>query len=267
MSYNEPLVDFAEKDGLPTGQDAKRIKGAELTAEFQAIADALQVKADVNAALESLTVDGNTRLGISNDNHHVLIGDTYIGYEHEQARPDNSDVVGGTLFLARGALIGRGVEEGTASLGMEQNYIWGLKDPQSPDHAATKRYVDESLIGDVTLGSSNASTIHTKGDMYVGYEGALPDNNDAVGGTLFLARGVLVGRGAPAGTAGIGMESNIIFGLANGNSPDHAVNLAQLRASRSDMANKLLVAVANSRDFDQLKTELIGALSAFVGEK
>jgi hypothetical protein len=33
------------------------------------------------------------------------------------------------------------------------------------------------------------------------------------------------------------------------------------------MANKLLVAVANSRDFEQLKTELIGALSAFVGER
>jgi hypothetical protein len=63
------------------------------------------------------------------------------------------------------------------------------------------------------------------------------------------------------------MENNIIFGLANGNAPDHAVNLAQLRASRSDMANKLLVAVANSRDFDQLKTELISALSAFVGDQ
>jgi len=270
MSYEEPLVNFAEKDGLPTGQDAKKIKGAELTAEFQAIADALKEKTDADVALETLDVTGNTRLGSTNENHHTLIGDTYIGYGLDDARPDNSDVEGGTLFLNRGALVGRDAEEGTASIGMENNFIWGLRDPESVDHAANKRYVDKAdYLADVTnltIGSSNTSTINTKGDMYVGYESALPNNNDEVGGTLFLARGVLVGRGAPTGTAAIGMEGNIIFGLGNGNSNDHAVNLAQLRASRSDMANKLLVAVANSKDFDELKSELLAALTGLLGD-
>lgn len=94
MSYEEPLVNFAEKDGLPTGQDAKKIKGAELTAEFQAIADALKEKTDADVALETLDITGNTRLGSTNENHHTLIGDTYIGYGLDDARPDNSDVEG-----------------------------------------------------------------------------------------------------------------------------------------------------------------------------
>lgn len=46
MSNYTPLVNFASKDGLPSGNPLKLVKGAELTGEFSAIAAAIATKFD-----------------------------------------------------------------------------------------------------------------------------------------------------------------------------------------------------------------------------
>jgi len=103
------------------------------------------------------------------------------------------------------------------------------------------------------------------GDTYIGYDRdtGLPDNRDDVGGTLFLHRGVIVGRGNPGG-ASIGMETNIIFGLGDAKSNDHAVNLGQLRAARSEVASSIKEAVAKSTKFAELKENLLEAMEALL---
>ena len=91
---------------------------------------------------------GNTQFGDSNDDQHVIIGDTYIGYTEADGKPDNNDTVGGTLFLNRGMIVGRG-NTGNASIGMEGNVIFDLGDPVSDSCAVSKGYVQKHLVGDL----------------------------------------------------------------------------------------------------------------------
>ena len=79
--------------------------------------------------------------GDSNDDQHVFVGDTYIGYNNDSGLPDNKDTVGGTLFLNRGMIVGRN-NSGNASIGMEGNVIFDLGDPISDSCAVSKKYVD-----------------------------------------------------------------------------------------------------------------------------
>jgi hypothetical protein len=78
---------------------------------------------------------------------------------------------------------------------------------------------------EVEIGArNNTSSVFTNGDVYVGHQpGNRPDNNDTNDGTLFCKQGIIVGRGNTGG-AGIGMEGNIIFGLADPSADDHAVS-------------------------------------------
>jgi len=210
---------------------------------------------------------GNTQFGNSNDDQHILVGDTYIGYDSASGLPDNNDTVGGTLFLHRGVIVGRG-NHGNASIGMENNIIYDLGDPVSDTCAVSKKWVEENSLsstGDTQLGNSNDDQHVIIGDTYIGYTEAegKPDNSDAVGGTLFLNRGAIIGRGN-TGNAALLMENNIIGGLGNGQYGDHAVNLAQLRASRSEMASEILNAVTKASSFDELKQGLTESLSTFL---
>jgi hypothetical protein len=44
-----------------------------------------------------------------------------------------------------------------ASLGMENNFIWNLRTPEAPHHAANKGYVDQ-LIGDIDALEADVDT-------------------------------------------------------------------------------------------------------------
>ena len=90
----------------------------------------------------------STLFGDSNDDQHVFVGDTYVGYNNDSGLPDNSDSVGGTSFLNRGMIVGRG-NAGNASIGMEGNVIFNLGDPTSDSCAVSKGYVQRELIGNV----------------------------------------------------------------------------------------------------------------------
>ena len=90
----------------------------------------------------------STVLGDTNDDSHQLIGDVYVGYDNNDGLPDNSDSVGGTLFLHRGMIVGRG-NQGNASIGMEGNVIFDLGDPVSESCAVSKGYVIRELVGDI----------------------------------------------------------------------------------------------------------------------
>jgi len=306
MSYTESIVKYGAKDSLKAGEPAKRIMGYELQVEFDAIGATFEEMKDADGFLPGTTpgdglpqgeADGqlmywdgadwattslikvspgsipavamrtSTLIGDSNDDQHFIVGDTYVGYTENGDKPDNSDTVGGTLFLNRGMIVGRD-NEGNASIGMENNIIYDLGDPVSDTCAVSKKWVEENSLsstGDTQLGNSNDDQHVIIGDTYIGYteEEGKPDNSDAVGGTLFLNRGAIIGRGN-AGNASILMEGNIIGGLANGASNDHAVNLAQLNAKTAAIASAITAAVTRASSLDELKQGLAESLSTFL---
>jgi hypothetical protein len=58
MSNYTIAVDFAAKDALATGNASKLVKGTEISAEFEAIATAVNSKADAASPALSGTVSG-----------------------------------------------------------------------------------------------------------------------------------------------------------------------------------------------------------------
>ncbi len=58
MSNYTIATDFAAKDSLATGNPSKLVKGTEVTAELQAIATAVNSKADATDAALSGTLSG-----------------------------------------------------------------------------------------------------------------------------------------------------------------------------------------------------------------
>ena len=245
---------------------------------------------------DDVSIQANATIGLNDFSTIKFLGDAYIG--HSGVLPNNDDDEAGTLFLGRGAIIGRGAPAGTASIGMEGNVIWELGDPQAAHHATNKRYVDAAIAGielpdvsipqnlsvstisapagatlggttingNATIGASNYSTIHTKGDVYVGYEGALPNNNDTVGGTLFCARGILIGRDLPAGSASIGMNDNFITNVRYPQYADHAPNVQWcadvfVQKNRSnDLAAAAIAGIEKATDLDSVKAAMIEML-------
>lgn len=59
MSNYTIATDFAAKDALATGTPAKLVKGTEITAELEAIATAVNSKADASNAALSGTLTGS----------------------------------------------------------------------------------------------------------------------------------------------------------------------------------------------------------------
>lgn len=94
-----------------------------------------------------LVCEGDTQFGESNSSEHDFRGDVYIGYSDGQSRPDNNDERGGTLFLERGLIVGRG-NKGGASINMEDNVIYNVGDPTSDTCAPSVGYIKRELIGD-----------------------------------------------------------------------------------------------------------------------
>jgi hypothetical protein len=170
-----------------------------------------------------------------------------------------------------------------AALDMALNPIYNAGDPDDPRWAELRDRMcptvgwmeKNSIVDDGTgkivsktstlFGDSNDDQHVFVGDTYIGYDSdsGLPDNNDAVGGTLFLHRGVIVGRGN-AGNAAILMEGNIIGGLGDAYANDHAVNLRQLNAAKAAVASSIKDAVAKSTKFAELKENLLEAMESFL---
>jgi hypothetical protein len=130
-----------------------------------------------------------------------------------------------------------------AALDMAANPIYNTGSPDDPRWAllrdkmcVTVEWIEKNAIVDdgsgtvvsktsTILGDTNDDTHQLIGDVYVGYEDkeSLPNNDDTVGGTLFLKRGMIVGRDN-AGNASIGMEGNVIFDLGDPVSESCAVS-------------------------------------------
>lgn len=183
----------------------------------------------------------------------ILQGDTYIGYDRTN-RPDNNDQELGTLFIGRGIIVGKGVAAGQASINMSENIIFNLGDPVNDTCAVSKGWVkqnalftdagttnltvkgdllvkgksvfqdDVSIQANATIGKDDFSTIKLLGDVYIGHAGVLPNNDDDEPGTLFLGRGIIIGRGMPQDQASLGMENNFIWNLRTPEAPHHAAN-------------------------------------------
>ena len=181
------------------------------------------------------------------------------------------------------SLIRQRAFEKDCALDMALNPIYNAANPDDPRWAtlrarmcATVEWIEKNAIvadqngnvvskGNTQFGNSNDDQHVLVGDTYIGYDQAsgLPDNNDSVGGTLFLHRGAIVGRGNK-GSASISMEQNLIVGLGNGLYGDHAVNLQQLRNARSEIASEIKSAVAKSTKFSELKENLMEAMEQFL---
>lgn len=250
---------------------------------------------------KNLTSNGNTylygpRTQIGNDNTDELIiaGDTYVGYLSSTNRPLNDDGEAGTLFCERGISIGKNRTAGTASINMNGNKVYGLPlTPTNSNEAVSKYYADQTYLSkspsslsvssftcsggasfngttvisaNAYIGKNNKSVVQLNGDTYIGYETSLPDNDDEVGGTLFLARGIQVGKGVAAGTASIGMNNNFITNVRYPVYVDHAPNVQWCidnfvqKNRTNDLAAAAIASIEKATDLDSVKAAMITML-------
>lgn len=81
-------------------------------------------------------------IGARNNTTSVFTnGDVYVGHQPDN-RPNNNDAADGTLFVKQGLIVGRG-NSGGASIGMEDNIIWGLADPTDDTCAVSKGWLEK----------------------------------------------------------------------------------------------------------------------------
>ena len=181
------------------------------------------------------------------------------------------------------SLIRQRAFEKDCALDMALNPIYNAADPDAPEWATlrarmcpTVEWIEANAIVDDGSGKvvSKTSTLFGDtnddqhvliGDTYIGYtkDTGLPNNNDEVGGTLFLHRGLIVGKDN-TGNASIGMSQNLITDLGDGIYNSHAVNLRQLNSARSEIASSIKEAVSKSTKFSELKENLIQAMGEFL---
>ena len=197
--------------------------------------------------------------------------------EGQSLNPINQEEINNPSLIRQRAF------ERDAAMDMALNPIYNAGDPDDPRWATlrarmcpTVDWIEKNAIVDDGTGKvvSKTSTLFGDtnddqhaliGDVYVGYDNdsGLPDNSDAVGGTLFVNRGMIVGRGN-TGNASILMEGNIIGKLGDAYYSDHAVNLKLLNASRSAIASSIKQAVSKSTKFSELKENLLDAMEEFL---
>jgi len=119
--------------------------------------------------------------GDSNDDQHVFVGDTYIGYNNDSGLPDNNDTVGGTLFCHRGIIIGRN-NTGSASIIMEDNIIGRLGNAVYGDHAVNlnqlRWYRQEMAASIVEAVSKSTKFAELKENLLEAMEQFLNDDDD-----------------------------------------------------------------------------------------
>ena len=84
MSNYQQVTDFSDKDALPTGTAAKKVKGVDFDGEFSAISVAIASKADTtgtdNLTAADITATGNlTAVGITATGNLAAVGITATG--------------------------------------------------------------------------------------------------------------------------------------------------------------------------------------------
>lgn len=213
--YTAPLVDYAAKDAMSTGNPLKLVKGEDFTNEFTAIAAAFGT---TNSNTEALIKAGTQ-----------LFQTTYWD---------------GTEWVPTSQV--RVVQDNNVALNKFEVEI-------------DCRFQHNNIFG-----SSNDDVQFFNGDCYIGYPTAFPNNSDTELGTLFLGRGVIVGRpgvGDPKPVASIGMEDNIIFDLKDPEADHHAVNLRTMTAAiAAGFRTKLKETLAVATDFEDFKARVIAVI-------
>lgn len=223
-------------------------------------------------------------------------GDLYTGMSENfygEIIPTNPDDKPGTLFCGGMVCLGSYIDGETlepvnqdeidspalirqrafkrdSGIDMTFNPIYYLPDPDDPKWSGirdsmppTMKYLEDKggfpdEEGNTSTGKNNSSEHRFIGDVYVGWGkgDSLPDNNDVVGGTLFVNRGMIVGRGN-TGNAAIGMENNIIFNLGDPTDSTCAVNKSYVDSKQNRFMDDLESAIKASSSFDELKEGLL----------
>ena len=224
--YVEPLTAYAPKDSMSTGNPEKLVKGEDFTNEFEAIVDGFATeKAARIAADDELTarLDAESEAVIKNGSE--LFQTNY--WDGTQWVPTSQIKV---------------VQDNNVNLNKYEIEI-------------DCRFKSNNIFG-----TSNDDVQFFNGDCYIGYPDSFPNNNDTELGTLFLGRGVIVGRpglGEAKPTASIGMEDNVIYDLGDPFAPQHAVNLRTLNAS---FRAKLKETLAGATSFEDFKARVMAAI-------
>jgi hypothetical protein len=124
--------------------------------------------------------------------------------------------------------------------------------------------IDARFQANNIFGTTNDDVQFFNGDCYIGYPESFPNNNDTELGTLFLGRGVIVGRpgvGDPKPTASIGMEDNVIYDLADPFAEQHAVNKRTMEAAiAAGFRTKLKDTLAEATSFEDFKARVMAAI-------
>ncbi len=222
--YVEPLTAYAPKDSMSTGNPEKLVKGEDFTNEFEAIVDGFATeKAARIAADDAITarLDAETEAVIKNGNQFFQT--TY--WDGAQWVPSAQVKI---------------IQDNNVNLNKFEVSI-------------DCRFKHNNIFG-----SNNDDVQFFNGDCYIGYPENVPNNNDTELGTLFLGRGVIVGRpgvGETKPVASIGMEDNVIFDLGDPYSPQHAVNLRTLNAAVAASFRTLLKETLNTAtSFEEFKS-------------
>ena len=216
-------------------------------------AEAASVSIGVRDYRSKIFVHGDTYLGMSENFYGKILptnpddkpgtffcgGQSMLGsyIEGEPLTPINQDEVNDPSLIRQRAFAR------DAALDMALNPIYNTGDPDDPQWSQLREkmcptvgWIEKNAIVDdgtgtvvsktsTILGDTNDDSHQLIGDVYVGYDtnDELPNNDDDVGGTLFLNRGMIVGR-KNQGNASIGMEGNVIFDLGDPVSDSCAVS-------------------------------------------
>ncbi len=224
--YVEPLTAYAPKDSMSTGNPEKLVKGEDFTNEFEAIVDGFATEKAARIAADdalSARLDAESEAVIKNGTE--LFQTNY--WDGSQWVPTSQIKV---------------VQDNNVNL-------------NKYEIAIDCRFKHNNIFG-----TTNDDVQFFNGDCYIGYPESFPNNNDTELGTLFLGRGVIVGRpgvGDPKPVASIGMEDNVIFDLADPYAPQHAVNLRTLQAN---FRTKLKETLAEATSFEDFKARVAAVI-------
>ena len=214
-TYTAPLVDYAAKDAMSTGNPSKLVKGEDFTNEFEAIAAAFATSSSETEAL--------IKSGTQNFQTTYWDGTEWVPTSQVRVVQDNN--------------VNLNKFEVTIDARFQANNIFG---------------------------TTNDDVQFFNGDCYIGYPESFPNNNDTELGTLFLGRGVIVGRpgvGDPKPTASIGMEDNVIYDLGDPFAEQHAVNQRTMNAAiAAGFRTKLKDTLAEATSFEDFKARVMAAI-------
>jgi hypothetical protein len=209
MANYTKATNFTAKDGLPTGNSGKIVKGAEIDTEFTAIASAISSKADLNSP--ALTGTPTTSTATAGTNTTQIASTAYVRGEITALSLGNMstqaktavDITGGTIVgitdlavadggTGRSTLTANAVLVGNGTSGINSvapstsgNVLTsdGTSWTSAPNTEYVKAWINFNGTGTPAIrGSNNVTSItdHSTGQYTVNFTTALPDTNYAV---------------------------------------------------------------------------------------